>query len=116
MAGPTKGSAMRFLPIAILAAPLLLGGCLAKTALDVATAPVKIASKTVDLATTSQSEADEKRGREIRQREQRLAKLDRKLREQEDDCLKGDDKACREAVSTRREIDELLPSVPVERD
>ena len=103
----------------ILALPLAavaLQGCLAKTALDVATAPVRVGSKAVDLATTSQSEADEKRGREIRKREERLAKLDRRLRDQEDDCLQGDDKACREAVSTRREIDELLPSVPVERD
>ena len=116
MAGLMKGSAMRILPIAALAAPLLLGGCLAKTALDVATAPVRIASKGVDLATTSQSEADEKRGREIRKREQRVAKLDKNLREQEDDCLKGDDKACREAVATRREMEELLPTVPVERD
>jgi hypothetical protein len=116
MAGLMKGSAMRTLKVVILAAPLLLGGCLAKTALDVATAPVKIASKGVDLATTSQSEADEKRGREIRKREERLAKLDKRVREQEDDCLEGDDKACREAVATRREIDGLLPSVPVERD
>jgi len=102
--------------LALPLAALALQGCLAKTALDVATAPVRVGSKAVDLATTSQSEADEKRGREIRQREERLAKLDRKLRDQEDDCLKGDDKACREAVSTRREMDELLPTVPVERD
>lgn len=103
----------------LLALPLMavaLQGCLAKTALDVATAPVKIGSKAVDLATTSQSEADEKRGREIRKREERLAKLDRRLRDQEDDCLKGDDAACREAVSMRREMDALLPTVPVERD
>lgn len=103
----------------LLAVPLVavaLQGCLAKTALEVATAPVKIGSKAVDLATTSQSEADQKRGREIRQREERLAKLDRRLRDQEDDCLKGDDKACREAASTRREMDALLPTVPVERD
>ena len=103
----------------ILALPLAavaLQGCLAKTALDVATAPVRVGSKAVDLATTSQSEADEKRGREIRKREERLAKLDKNLREQEDDCLKGDDKACREAVATRREMEELFPTVPVERD
>jgi hypothetical protein len=97
-------------------APLLLGGCLAKTALDVATAPVKIGSKAADLATTSQSEADEARGREIRQREQRLARLDGELRQQEDDCLAGDDRACREAVATRREIEQLLPTVPLEPD
>ena len=97
-------------------APLLLGGCLAKTALDVATAPVRIGSKAADLATTSQSEADEARGREIRQREQRLARLDGELRKQEDDCLAGNDRACREAVTTRRAIDDLLPTVPVERE
>lgn len=102
--------------LAVALAPLLLGGCLAKTALDVATAPVKVAGKAVDLATTSQSEADEKRGREIRKREEKLAKLDRKLKEQEEDCLAGKDSACREAVVTRREIDELLPTVPLERD
>lgn len=103
----------------LLALPLMavaLQGCLAKAALDVATAPVKIGSKAVDLATTSQSEADENRGREIRKREERLAKLDRRLRDREDDCLKGSDEACREAVSIRREMDELLPTVPVERD
>ena len=103
----------------LLALPLMalaLQGCLAKAAVDVATAPVRIGSKAVDLATTSQSEADEKRGREIRKREERLAKLDRKLRDREDDCLQGDDKACREAVVTRREMDQLLPTVPVERD
>jgi len=100
----------------VMLAPLLLGGCLAKTALDVATAPVKIGSKAADLATTSQSEADEARGREIRQREQRLARLDGELRKQEDDCLAGNDRACREAVATRRAIDDLLPTVPVERD
>ena len=65
-------------PLIILTAPLaalMLSGCLAKTVVDVATLPVKAASKAVDLATTSQSEADEKRGREIRRREERLAKL-----------------------------------------
>ena len=108
---------VRFAGILALAlAAAALQGCLAKTALDVATAPVRVGSKAVDLATTSQSEADEKRGREIRKREERVAKLDRRLRQQEDDCLEGDDEACREAVSTRREMDELLPTVPVERD
>ena len=54
----------------------LLSGCLGTVA-DVVTAPVKVAGKAVDLATTSQSEADEKRGREIRRREERLGKLER---------------------------------------
>lgn len=59
----------------------LLGGCLAQAAADIVTAPVRIASSAVDLATTSQSEADEKRGREIREREERLGKLDRRYRQ-----------------------------------
>ena len=41
---------------------LMLSGCLGTVA-DVVTAPVKVVSKGVDLATTSQSESDEKRGR-----------------------------------------------------
>ena len=59
---------MRILLAAAL--PLTLGGCIARTALDIATLPVKAASKTVDVLTTSQSEADEKRGRAIRLHEQ----------------------------------------------
>ena len=46
----------------ILLLPALLGGCVvgtvAKTAVDVATLPVKVASAGVDAATTSQSERD----------------------------------------------------------
>ena len=54
--------------------PALLGGCvvgtLASTAVDVVTLPVKVASAGVDAVTTSQSEADEKRGRELRKQEE----------------------------------------------
>ena len=57
---------------------LALSGCIAKTAVDVVTLPVKAAGKTVDLLTTSQSEADEKRGRAIRRQEEREAKARRK--------------------------------------
>ncbi len=69
---------MRILIVALL--PLALGGCLAKTALDIATLPVKAASKTVDVLTTSQSEADEKRGRAVRQREECIGREDRRAR------------------------------------
>jgi hypothetical protein len=55
-----------------------LGGCIVGTAVDVVTLPVKAASKTVDVLTTSQSEADEKRGREIRKQEEREGKARRK--------------------------------------
>ena len=60
-----------------LCLPLLaLTGCytVAKTAVDVAVLPVKAVAKGVDLATTSQSEADEKRGREQRKMLERCRK------------------------------------------
>ena len=46
--------------IILLPVTLALPGCLAKTVVDVATLPVKAVGKGVDMATTSQSEADEK--------------------------------------------------------
>ncbi len=62
----------------LTAGAVLLSGCVARTAWNVATLPVKAASKTVDVLTTSQSEADEKRGREIRLREECTAKEERR--------------------------------------
>lgn len=64
--------------VLLLLLPLALGGCLAKTALDVATMPVKAVGWTADKLTTSQSEADEKRGRELRKEDERRAKEDRR--------------------------------------
>lgn len=93
---------------------LALSGCVAKTAWNVATAPVKVGSKAVDLATTSQSEADEKRGRELRKREERLGKLDRQYQKQLGDCQHGNRNACDQARVTHAEIEELSPTVPVE--
>ena len=104
-------------PRAFLLAPLaalLLGGCLAKTAFDVVTAPVRIAGKAVDLATTSQSEADEKRGREIRRREERLARLEREWRELDAECADGDRGACRDQNEVAAEIEQVLPTIPYE--
>lgn len=57
--------------ILLLATPLLLEGCIARTAVDIVTLPVRAASAGVDAVTTSQSEADERRGREIREAEER---------------------------------------------
>jgi len=68
---------------ALLLLPLLAGGCLAKTALDVATMPVKAVGWTADKMTTSQSEADEKRGRELRKQDERLAKEERARKKEE---------------------------------
>jgi len=76
--------------VLILAAFPLLAGCVvgtvAKTAVDVVTLPVKVASAGVDAVTTSQSEADEKRGREIRKEEERRGK---EARLAEERCRKG---------------------------
>lgn len=95
-------------------AVLALQGCLAKTALDVATLPVKVASRGVDLATTSQSEADQKRGREIRQREERLGRLQRDYGRQMQKCQAGDRNACDDARLSYAEIQQLMPTIPGE--
>ena len=75
---------MRFLAPLL---PLALSGCIigtvAETAVDVATLPVKAVAKGVDLATTSQSEADEKRGRALRKAEEAHGK---RLRAWEKEC------------------------------
>ena len=79
---------LRILLVAIL--PSLLGGCIvadvAETAVDVASIPVKVVSAGVDAATTSQSEADEKRGRELRKAEEERGRQQRQLEER---CRKG---------------------------
>ena len=68
----------------------LLSGCVvgtvAKTAVDVVTLPVKAVSAGVDAATTSQSEADEKRGRELRKADEERGRQARALAER---CRKG---------------------------
>ena len=73
----------------ILLLPTLLSGCIgtvAKTAFDVVTLPVKVASAGVDAVTTSQAEADQKRGREIRKQEEERGKQAREMLER---CQKG---------------------------
>lgn len=57
--------------ILLLAAPFLLDGCIARTAVDLVTLPVRAAGAGVDALTTSQAEADQRRGREIREAEER---------------------------------------------
>ena len=102
--------------LAFVALPLsaaMLSACLGTVA-DVVTAPVKVASKGVDLATTSQSEADEKRGRELRKREERLGKLERQYEKQLDECEEGDRRACDDARDTYAEMQQIIPTIPVE--
>lgn len=87
-----------FLPLAALT----LQGCFvaqaADTAVDVVTLPVDVASKTVDLATTSQKEADRNYGRKVRKAEEDYGKELRKW-----------EKACKRAEKR----DEPCPERPV---
>ena len=77
-------------PVFALALAPLLSGCvvgtIASTAVDVVTLPVKAVSAGVDAATTSQSEADEKRGRELRKQD---AERGRQQRAMEKRCRSG---------------------------
>ena len=72
-----------------LALPALSGcvvGTIASTAVDVVTLPVKAVAAGVDAATTSQSEADEKRGRALRKADEERG---RQLRQLHDRCRSG---------------------------
>jgi hypothetical protein len=97
---------------------VLLSGC---TAMDVVTLPVKVAKTGVDAVgagvdavTTSQAEADQKRGREIRRREEKLGKLQKKYDKLSARCIRGDHDACSQQSMVRAEIDALMPTVPYE--
>lgn len=96
----------------ILGMAVMLQGCLAKTAADVVTAPVRVASKAVDLATTSQSEKDEKRGRDIRNHEELLGKLERRYDAEYKACADGSHKACKDARATYAQMLELRDMRP----
>ena len=64
--------------LVLLVAGLSLSGCVVGTvagaAVDVVTLPVKVASAGVDAVTTSQSERDEKLGREMRRQDEERGK------------------------------------------
>jgi hypothetical protein len=80
---------MRFFILFAAALPLLSAcvvGTVAKTAVDVVTIPVKVASAGVDAATTSQSERDQKAGRELRKQDEQRARLAREMAAR---CRKG---------------------------
>ncbi|MCJ1960358.1 hypothetical protein [Novosphingobium mangrovi (ex Hu et al. 2023)] len=88
---------LRPAPLLALALLPVLGGCIAKTAVDVATLPVRAASQGVDWATTSQSEADEKRGRAMREHEEKLRDLQRRYEKHLRKCDEGSQSACLDA-------------------
>ena len=69
--------------ILLLSVPFLLAGCLARTAVDIVTLPVKAVGAGVDAVTTSQAEADQRRGRELRQAEEREGREARRREREE---------------------------------
>jgi hypothetical protein len=75
---------------------------------------VRVASKGVDVMTTSQSEADEKRGRDLRRREERLGRLEREYYRHNAECLHGNEEACDQARLDYGEIQNLRSTIPVE--
>ena len=89
-----------------IAPMILLQGCVASVVSSVVTAPVKIVSKTADVLTTSQSESDEKRGRDMRKREENLGKLSRQLNKAQKRCADGDRDACEKAEEIRDQIED----------
>jgi len=89
--------------ILLLASALTLSGCIAKTAVDLVTLPVRatvaVVGAGVDAVTTSQAEADraagkrlreedERRGREARQAERRREREEREARARAGDSPK----------------------------
>ncbi len=54
--------------VAAVCVSALLPGCVAKTAFNVVTLPVKAGAQAADWATTSQDEADRNHGRDLRKR------------------------------------------------
>ena len=80
---------MKRVLIVLVLPPMLCGcvvGTLASTAVDVVTLPVKVASAGVDAVTTSQSEKDEKLGRQMRKQDEERGK---QYRLAYDRCRKG---------------------------
>lgn len=89
--------ALILIPVAFL-----LSGCLARTAVDVVTLPVRVVSAGVDAVTTSQAEADQRRGRELREAEERAGREARR-REREE---RRRPRAAREADEPERDDNE----------
>lgn len=94
---------LTFLSLAAFA----LSGCIARTAVDVVTAPVRAGAQIVDWTTTSQDEADRSLGRDVRRREEAIGRLERQRREAAADCEDGEERACERAGELDQEIARL---------
>lgn len=104
----------RTLPLLAPAAALLLSGCLS-TAGKIVTAPVRVAGSAVDAVTTSQSEADEKRGRQMRKQEEKLGKMQGQYQKHLRQCDRGDREACNKARDDYAQMQYLMPGAAPQR-
>ena len=95
---------MRPSPLLVPVIALALPGCVGTVA-SVVTAPVKAVGQAADWATTSQDEADRNRGRELRQREERVGKLSRQREKALEKCADGDRTQCARAEVLDHEIE-----------
>jgi cell shape-determining protein MreC len=89
----------------LLAIVFTLPGCVTSVVKEVVMAPVRIVSKTADVLTTSQSEADEKRGRDLRKQEERLGKLARERDKLREKCKDGSNDACEKLRDVEAELE-----------
>lgn len=112
---------LRIAGIALVLAAL--PGCAAKSAFDLVTTPVRAGANAVnttagvyDRVTVSQSERDERRGREIRRREERYGELSRDYDRAMRKCDRGSYDACDTARDIYGEMNAMRSSVPYERD
>ena len=85
--------------LVLLALPVALSGCIARTAVDLVTLPVRAVSAGVDAVTTSQSEADRARGRQLREEDERRGR----------EARQAEERARREARERGEEYQEEQP-------
>ena len=97
---------MRAILLVMLAVPLL-GGCVSAVK-TVVTAPVKAVGKVADWSTTSQDESDRNRGRQLREREEKLGKLSRQRDKAAEKCRDGNEDQCQRAEVLEHEIEAVM--------
>jgi len=114
---------MRIRIVSVIVALAVLPGCVAKSAFDLVTLPVRAGASAVnttagvyDRVTVSQSEQDQKRGRQIRQREERYGELSRDYDRAMRKCDRGNEDACDAAREIYGELNAMRKSVPYERN
>lgn len=95
---------------------LALSGCGVGTVVNVVTAPVRLTGKAIDVATTSQSEADQNRGRKLRKLEARYGKLERDYRTESARCAEGREQSCAGRDAIAAELEAIRPQLPVQPD